>query len=440
MTPTLTEHDLEMFARIGVPSDLLEAAQVERVSDRDARERFGIQGPPSRNMAGIVFPYLSHLSGNRVTSRVRRDNPEIEGGKPKNKYISAYGDGRHLYFPPNAAEKLGRPDMPIVLLEAEKSALALTAWVSREGMDLLPVAMGGCWGWRGRVGKAESADGSRVDVLGVLPDLSVCDQRRVIVLLDSNVAGNAKVRQAEKALAIYLAERGCDVQIRHLPQIDGVNGPDDLLAIQGDDALRMALTTTICPSDGPGILEAAMDGIEGKVYSSNMERFYALCVVLQRLRGQQAVALPVERIAKLLGCHWSSIANYRRQAVMAGWLQRVGQDIPHIRAATFSVNLPNLALSENSLHTPSENLSASPSENSEKPFSESILTNSESILTKNRTKHMGEDYSSSTYSENALSEKTTTPPSESADSPAGGSATVPPVEVVSGSNYLEGAL
>ena len=63
-----------------------------------------------------------------MTARVRRDNPEIEDGKIKDKYISAYGDGRHLYFPPDARDKLQEPGTPIVLVEAEKSALALTAW------------------------------------------------------------------------------------------------------------------------------------------------------------------------------------------------------------------------------------------------------------------------------------------------------------------------
>jgi hypothetical protein len=169
----LTERDLQMFARIGVPLDLLEAAHVERVSDRDARERFGIVSPASKNMAGIVFPYFSYVTGQRVTARVRRDNPEIEDGRPKNKYASAYGDARHLYFPPGAAKNLRKPDTPIVLVEAEKSALALTAWASRVEMDLLPVAMGGCWGWRGRIGKTDGIDGSRVNVTGALPDLGV---------------------------------------------------------------------------------------------------------------------------------------------------------------------------------------------------------------------------------------------------------------------------
>lgn len=126
-TTALNERDLQMFARIGVPPDLLEEAHIERVSDRDARERFGIQGPVSKNMAGIVFPYYSHVTGQRVTARVRRDNPEMEDGRPRNKYISAFGDGRHLYFPPDARSKLQESTTPIVLVEAEKSVLALTA-------------------------------------------------------------------------------------------------------------------------------------------------------------------------------------------------------------------------------------------------------------------------------------------------------------------------
>ena len=234
----LTERDLEMFARIGVPLDLLEAAQVERVSDRDARERFGIQGPASKNMAGVVFPCYSHITGRRVTARVRRDNPEIENGKPKNKYVSAYGDARHLYFPPDAKSKLARLETPIVLVEAEKSALALTAWGERVGIELLAVAMGGCWGWRGRIGKTESDNGARVDVTGPLPDLSVCDGHEVYVCLDANAATNFKVQAARAALVRELRKRGCNVLVCSLPLADGVNGPDDLIAMRGDDAMQ----------------------------------------------------------------------------------------------------------------------------------------------------------------------------------------------------------
>ncbi len=247
----LMKRDLAMFARIGVPPDLLEAAHVERVSDADARERFGIQGPVSRNMAGIVFPYHSHITGNRVTARVRRDNPEIEDGQPKNKYISAYGDGRHLYFPPDVKSKLALPETPIVLVEAEKSGLGLTAWAQRTGTDLLALGLGGCWGWRGRIGKTESASGERVDVLGPLPDLSVCDGRTVYVMLDANTATNYKVQAARAALAKELRKRGCTVLICELPSVGGVNGPDDYIAAAGDEAMLQVFSAAHAPTAKP---------------------------------------------------------------------------------------------------------------------------------------------------------------------------------------------
>jgi hypothetical protein len=233
----LTERDLQMFQRIGISNDLLEAARVERVSNTDARERYGIKGSASKNMAGIVFPYYSHITGYRVTARVRRDNPEIEDGRPRNKYVSAYGDSRHLFFPPGTKEKLERQEMPIVLVEAEKSALALTAWGVRVGMELLAVGLGGCWSWRGRFGKAVSENGERVDVRGHLSDLSVCDGRTIYVCLDANAETNSKVQEARAALVRELRKRDCKVLICILPSTDGVNGPDDLIALTGDDAM-----------------------------------------------------------------------------------------------------------------------------------------------------------------------------------------------------------
>jgi hypothetical protein len=233
----LTPDDQAALGRLGIPPDLLVEARVQRVSDREAREIFGIKGSPTMDMSGIVFPYFIPSSGYRVTARLRRDNPEMEDGKEKNKYISAYGDGRHLYFPPGSAERLKHPDIPIVLVEAEKSALALTAWAERVSMSLLPLGLGGCWGWRGRIGKTEDARGERVDVKGPLPDLSYCNGRRVYLLLDANVATNRKVRQARAALAAELSNRQCEVLLCDLPIVDKVNGPDDFIAICGDDAM-----------------------------------------------------------------------------------------------------------------------------------------------------------------------------------------------------------
>jgi putative DNA primase/helicase len=228
---------LAAFARLGITPELLADAHVKRVSDREAREEFGITGSVTQNMGGVVFPYYSLATGARVTARVRRDNPEIEAGREKNKYISAYGDRKHLYFPPGTAARLQDASTPIVLVEAEKSCLALTAWAKRTGTNLLAAAMGGCWGWRGRIGKVQNARGERVDETGPIPDLHCVDGRRVYVLLDANAASNPKVTQAQAALMAELRKRSCEILLCNLPARDGVNGPDDFVALCGDDAM-----------------------------------------------------------------------------------------------------------------------------------------------------------------------------------------------------------
>lgn len=346
--PTLTESDLDAFAKLRIPASLLAEAGVRRVTDAEARRDFGIVGSPSMDMAGVVFPYYSHVTGRRTTARLRRDHPEIdaETGKPKNKYLKPFGDGLHLFFPPNAAAKLGEAEMPLALVESEKASLAVTAWASRVGIEMLAVALGGIWGWHGRVGKADAPDGARVDIKGPLPDLDVCNGRLIYIILDSNVATNPKVRQAEKALVTLLAERGCEVRICRLPQLEGLNGPDDLLALCGDDAMRLALTAPARSDDGVGILEAAMEGIAGEAFASNEERFFAFCKCLQRLRGDKAVVLPVEQIGKLLGLHHTLIASYRRRGVAQGWLTQQAKAVwdPRAgfrRAASFRVRLPD---------------------------------------------------------------------------------------------------
>jgi hypothetical protein len=231
----LTAVDIEALSRLGIPADLIARAGVERVTDYEAREKYGITGYGDRS--GLVFPNFDPADGRRRTARLRRDSPEIEDGKPKNKYISAYGDRRHLYFVPECDTLLRDATVPIVLVEAEKSVLALTAWAERTSRKILPAAMGGCWGWRGRIGKVENSNGERVDEVGPIPDLRHCTGRKVYVLLDANVSSNSKVQQAQAALVRQLQRQMASVVVLNLPASEGVNGPDDYLALQGDEAL-----------------------------------------------------------------------------------------------------------------------------------------------------------------------------------------------------------
>lgn len=236
MSADLTPVDLALHARLMIPPNLLAAASVRRVTDREARDLLGVQH--RGDLAGILYPRLDPVSGREVGYRVRRDHPEMEACRPRAKYMAGI-DRQHLYFPPGAAALLANVSVPVVFVEAEKSALALTAGAERTGRELLPIGLGGCWGWKGRIGKTMDADGARVDEYGPLPDLNLVTwrDRNIVIMFDANAATNASVTAARRALAKELTDRGARVRIGELPIEDGINGPDDYIGKYADAAL-----------------------------------------------------------------------------------------------------------------------------------------------------------------------------------------------------------
>jgi predicted P-loop ATPase len=249
MTP-LTAADLAMFARFGVGPELLARAKISRLTDPETRETLALNGV-SGDMSGIFFPYLSPKNGYRVGGRVRRDNPEIENGKARNKYMSGYGDRRHLYMVPSSEALLADATMPVILIESEKAALSIYAWSQRTNRRIVPIATGGCYGWRGKIGRTENANGERVDEVGPLPDLlEWCKKRRCYILFDSNCAANAKVRIARRDLIRVLVRLKAEVRVLNLPAREGVNGPDDFLHRMGDDAFANLFDSEILTKDG----------------------------------------------------------------------------------------------------------------------------------------------------------------------------------------------
>jgi putative DNA primase/helicase len=149
----------------------------------------------------------------------------------------------------------------MILVEAEKSVLAITALTERTGKQLLSSATGGCWSWRGRIGKSDGPNGERLDEVGPLPDLEVCKGRNVYVLFDSNAATNPKVQHARRELIKALRKMKADVHVLNLPAYDGVNGPDDFIAVKGDKAfLALFETELIISKDGKvrGLLSNAI--------------------------------------------------------------------------------------------------------------------------------------------------------------------------------------
>ncbi len=226
---SLTTNDLKMFNGLGVNPALLERAKIDRVTDAEARE-LGLTGVGS--LAGIIFPCRN--ANETKYFRVRRDHPGIdEDGKPVAKYMApANGPDlpRHLYYPPVSAELLGDKNVPVILVESEKASLALTAWSERTGQEYVTIAMGGCYGWS--AGKDEET-GEKI----LHADLQVCRDRPTYILMDSNSATSENVRRARRELRTALRKICAEVQILDLPGGPRINGPDDFVGRQGDEAL-----------------------------------------------------------------------------------------------------------------------------------------------------------------------------------------------------------
>jgi len=231
----LTPTDVTMHGCLGISADMLERAQVRRVDDVEASDLLGMK---RERLAGVAYPYVNPTTGKVRTHRVRRDHPDIEGGKPKDKYLSPVNDRKVLFFSPGCAALLKDTSVILVVVEAEKSVLSVACAGERVGRSVLSVATGGCWGWRGRIGKTEDAAGVRVDVKGPLDDWDHIDMkgRTVVIAFDANAAANASVQAARRALSRELTQRGATVRIINLPVEAGVNGPDDYIGKHGPES------------------------------------------------------------------------------------------------------------------------------------------------------------------------------------------------------------
>ncbi len=247
-----------------IPDALLAEAGVRHVTDQEARSIYRLRAMADWNLAGVVFQYLDRNKRTLVYARVRRD--EYGEGEGEGKYhgSDSAGSERILYSHPGSVKRLKNKKTTIVLVEAEKSVLAIEAWAQRTGRkDIVALGMGGCQGWKSKAH-------------GVLPDLDVCNGRRVIILLDANANTNAQVREARLDLSAELRSRQCEVMVAELPQMAGVNGPDDLLAQpKGDDLLSTVLaeaaSTGVAPYSEHALAERfAAENKDSALYVSNV--------------------------------------------------------------------------------------------------------------------------------------------------------------------------
>lgn len=72
-----------------------------------------------------------------------------------------------------------------------------------------------------------------------------------------------------------------------------------------------------------------------RVYSPKYCHLISIAGHLQRSCGDKPIALPVERLAELLGCNRRSVGTYLKFAMKENILRKVTECVPHNRAAEF---------------------------------------------------------------------------------------------------------
>lgn len=271
----LTAADLRLHETLGIDPDVLVRAQARRVTDADARD-LGVSG--HGDMSGIAYLFVDPATDRAVTCSVRRDRPEIENGKPTRKYMTPYGDRPHLYLSGARHEDFPEIDVPVVLVESPKAALMIRSIAERTSRPLLPVGMGGCWGWRGRIGRTEAPDGARTDEIGPLPDLNriAWADRDAIIWLDADVTINTQVAAAQRALVADLTRRGARVRIARAPDASDTEGPDDYRARTDDAAVLAVLAGAYpaaisCDTVGDHLRVADLDALVEGIVPADLE-------------------------------------------------------------------------------------------------------------------------------------------------------------------------
>jgi hypothetical protein len=243
-SPGVAPDHLADLRRSGLTDDTIRAAGL--YTERDARQVRTLLNwsgqPPVFLGPCLVFPYV-HPDGRRngyVRIKPSKPRADKKPGKPI-KYEAPKGSGNRLYIPPGTVAKLADPDVPLLLTEGEKKALA----ADQAGYACLSVP--GVWSWqKGR----PRTNGKPVGPRRMIPDFDLIPWtgRAVTIGFDSDAADNPDIQWAEWHLAKALGKRGATVTVVRLPGLppepDGKPnkvGLDDFLRVNGVEALTALL-------------------------------------------------------------------------------------------------------------------------------------------------------------------------------------------------------
>lgn len=140
--------------------------------------------------------------GTLYCETIRLDSP-IED-RPDQKYIWPNGKPNALDVHPYCVSRGWHRDstIPLLVCEGVKKADAVLSAALREGKEYCVVAINGCWGWRGRIKGSDKGSVALAD----WQDIAL-DDRRIVIITDSDFNTNPDVQKGYTDLAKYLMSK-----------------------------------------------------------------------------------------------------------------------------------------------------------------------------------------------------------------------------------------
>jgi hypothetical protein len=241
----LTDQDLAAMERRYIGPEQVRLNDIWRVDDVDGAEKvsrtFG--GTDGARYCGLVIPTYRVGSLNPRSYRLRRDFPDREprtdgpGFKEKGKYLWSKESRSTFYYPHgNRPEQMQDVSIPAFFIEGEFKSVSLKRVLDEAGIDALVIGLYGAHNWKGR-----KATGSAVT--GPVNDFDDFEWagRDVTICRDANYRTNSQVRSGMRDLALYLHLLSARPYFADTPELEGVNGFDDLAGLHGPGSVLEVL-------------------------------------------------------------------------------------------------------------------------------------------------------------------------------------------------------
>src|ERR1039458_7798124 len=227
------------------PKDAVDAGFTRVTSSESA---FYLNRTDTGDLEGIMVPY--RLLGPGIShSRVILDTP-VKLRTSKGKFVPVLqpvASTNHLYYVPGTTpDVLVDTSVPVVFCDSECGALAARQLRKDGQPPILPVGIGGAWGWRkSRV--FDDPDGGETKVeKGPVADIEekiAQEGRRIVIAFGSDAVKDAGVKAARAALVKFLKKQKAMVSILEVPEGPSESQQDfgQWIAAAGADVVATAV-------------------------------------------------------------------------------------------------------------------------------------------------------------------------------------------------------